>query len=236
MSLGRPFLATIHAEIDVFNKEISIGIRNDRVTCIMNKKIHNFTKPIGKVYMVNSIHNDESSSSNTPSDKSPQFEKYNNVHHENNNDNYMQERISKKGRMLKPDPNIPSMHFCKPIKQNCNGILKVRGFPSNDLIWDSRRYLTIRKKKQIKVQRNDPKRSGHRREGPKKDIGSHKKEMEFEVTSTRIHVVKMFLSGRNCSSYVITGDTSLLRIRLSRDDLLPLSFGVQSIAQGSLSF
>ncbi|GJW68716.1 copia protein [Tanacetum coccineum] len=34
--------------------------------------------------------------------------------------------------------------------------------------------------------------------------GSHSKEMEFEVTSTRIHVVKMFLLGRNYFSYAIT--------------------------------
>ncbi|GKB52671.1 hypothetical protein Tco_0903424 [Tanacetum coccineum] len=31
MILGRPFLATIHAQIDVFNREISLGIREDRV-------------------------------------------------------------------------------------------------------------------------------------------------------------------------------------------------------------
>ncbi|GJW08004.1 hypothetical protein Tco_1570427, partial [Tanacetum coccineum] len=34
--------------------------------------------------------------------------------------------------------------------------------------------------------------------------GSHSKEMEFEVTSTRIHVVKMFLLGRNYFSYAVT--------------------------------
>ncbi|GJX89420.1 hypothetical protein Tco_0665133 [Tanacetum coccineum] len=32
MILGRPFLATIHAKIDVFNKEISLGIEHDRKT------------------------------------------------------------------------------------------------------------------------------------------------------------------------------------------------------------
>ncbi|GKB37608.1 hypothetical protein Tco_0882550 [Tanacetum coccineum] len=67
-----------------------------------------------------------------------------------------------------------------------------------------RRHLTIRRRKRIKVQRNDPKRSGHRREGPKKDVerlesnlktqlinkSSHSKEIELEVTSTRIHVVR----------------------------------------------
>ncbi|GJZ63842.1 reverse transcriptase domain-containing protein [Tanacetum coccineum] len=30
ITLGRPFLATIHAEIDVFDKDISLGIDNDR--------------------------------------------------------------------------------------------------------------------------------------------------------------------------------------------------------------
>nr|GEW14808.1 hypothetical protein [Tanacetum cinerariifolium] len=48
MILGRPFLATIHAEIDVFNKEISLGIRDDRVTFNMDKKIYNCTTPVGK--------------------------------------------------------------------------------------------------------------------------------------------------------------------------------------------
>ncbi|GJU08133.1 putative reverse transcriptase domain-containing protein [Tanacetum coccineum] len=52
MILGIPFLATIHAEIDVFNKEISLGIGDDRVTFDMDKKIHNFTTLIGNVYMV----------------------------------------------------------------------------------------------------------------------------------------------------------------------------------------
>ncbi|GJQ92711.1 putative ribonuclease H-like domain-containing protein [Tanacetum coccineum] len=71
MILGIPFLATIHAEIDVFNKEISLGIGDDRVTFDMDKTIHNFTTLVGKVYVVNSIHNDEpSTSSNAPSNKS----------------------------------------------------------------------------------------------------------------------------------------------------------------------
>ncbi|GJU33824.1 putative reverse transcriptase domain-containing protein [Tanacetum coccineum] len=41
MILGRPFLATIHAEIDVFNKETSLGIRDDRIIFDMNKKTMN---------------------------------------------------------------------------------------------------------------------------------------------------------------------------------------------------
>ncbi|GJS89302.1 putative ribonuclease H-like domain-containing protein [Tanacetum coccineum] len=84
MILGRPLVATIDAVINVFNKEISLGIGDDRVTFDMDKKIHNFMTLVGKVYMVNSIHNVESfTSSNAPSDKSPQLKKSNNLHHEN---------------------------------------------------------------------------------------------------------------------------------------------------------
>ncbi|GJS80964.1 putative reverse transcriptase domain-containing protein [Tanacetum coccineum] len=71
MILGRPFLPTIHAKIDVFNKEISLGIRHDGVTFDMDKKVHNFTTTIGKVYTMNSIHSEEhSTNSNEPSDMS----------------------------------------------------------------------------------------------------------------------------------------------------------------------
>nr|GEV35004.1 hypothetical protein [Tanacetum cinerariifolium] len=48
MIFRRPFLATIHAKIDVFNKEISLGIGDDRATFDMYKKIHNFMTPVGK--------------------------------------------------------------------------------------------------------------------------------------------------------------------------------------------
>ncbi|GJX88708.1 putative reverse transcriptase domain-containing protein [Tanacetum coccineum] len=87
MILGRPFLATIHAEIDVFNKEISLGIGGDRVTFYMDKKIHNFTTPIGESYMINAT-------SNTPSDASSRVEETNDVH---NGYNQEQERSLKYG-------------------------------------------------------------------------------------------------------------------------------------------
>ncbi|GJS22125.1 RNA-directed DNA polymerase, eukaryota, reverse transcriptase zinc-binding domain protein [Tanacetum coccineum] len=101
---GRPFLATIHAEIDVFNKEISLGIGGDRITFDMDKKIHNFTTPVGKFYMINSNHNEESLSiSSTPSDKSLRFEKSDNL--QNNYEvNQLADEcelgIGKKGHML----------------------------------------------------------------------------------------------------------------------------------------
>ncbi|GJY96903.1 phospholipase-like protein [Tanacetum coccineum] len=124
MILGRPFLATIHAEIDVFNKEISLGIGCDRITFDMDKKIHNFTTPVGKIYMINSNHNEESLSlSSTPSDKSSRFEKSDNL--QNNYDNHIQERRRKKTKILKSNMNLPNIHFCKPVKQIFNRILKV---------------------------------------------------------------------------------------------------------------
>ncbi|GJU40794.1 reverse transcriptase domain-containing protein, partial [Tanacetum coccineum] len=83
MILGRPFLATIHAEIDVFNKEISLGNGGDRVTFAMNKKIHNFTTPIGEIYMINSTSNKEYTF-HTSSDASSRVEQTNDLHNENN--------------------------------------------------------------------------------------------------------------------------------------------------------
>ncbi|GJW43770.1 phospholipase-like protein [Tanacetum coccineum] len=114
MILGRPFLATIHAEIDVFNKEISLGIGGDRVTFDMDKKIHNFTTPIGEIYMINTT-------SNTPSDASSRVEETNDMHNDYNQE---QRRSRKRPRKLKFNINLPSTHFCKPVKQILEGELK----------------------------------------------------------------------------------------------------------------
>ncbi|GJY24710.1 putative reverse transcriptase domain-containing protein [Tanacetum coccineum] len=91
MILGRPFLATIHAKIDVFNKEISLGIRGDRVTFDMNKKIHNFITPIGEIYMINSTSNSKNTF-HTSSDASSRVEKTDDLHNENNYCNQEQGR------------------------------------------------------------------------------------------------------------------------------------------------
>ncbi|GKE89240.1 reverse transcriptase domain-containing protein [Tanacetum coccineum] len=114
MILGRPFLATIHAKIDVFNKEISLGIGGDRVTFDMDKKIQNFTTPIGEIYMINAT-------SNTPSDASSRVEKTNDMHNDYNQE---QGQSHKRPRKLKFNINLPSTHFCKPVKQILEGELK----------------------------------------------------------------------------------------------------------------
>ncbi|GJR17469.1 7-deoxyloganetin glucosyltransferase-like protein [Tanacetum coccineum] len=41
MILGRPFLATIHARIDVFNRETSLGVREDMIECNLDNERRN---------------------------------------------------------------------------------------------------------------------------------------------------------------------------------------------------
>ncbi|GJW21338.1 hypothetical protein Tco_0031960 [Tanacetum coccineum] len=50
--LGRPFLATIHVEIDVFAGKISLGINEDRISFDTMKKDHNYTNPSEFFFMV----------------------------------------------------------------------------------------------------------------------------------------------------------------------------------------
>ncbi|GKA07576.1 reverse transcriptase domain-containing protein [Tanacetum coccineum] len=102
MILGSPFLATIHAKIYVFNKQISLGIGGDRVTYNMNKKIHNFMTSIGEIYMINS--------NNTQSDASSRIEKTDDP--DNENDYCVEEQ-----RWPRCDPNM----------KECNGGHEVYG-------------------------------------------------------------------------------------------------------------
>ncbi|GJS88219.1 copia protein [Tanacetum coccineum] len=57
--LGRSFLATIHAQIDVFKGKISLGIGEDRVLFDMNGNVCQSSVPVEKVYVTNSILNEE---------------------------------------------------------------------------------------------------------------------------------------------------------------------------------
>nr|GEX18561.1 hypothetical protein [Tanacetum cinerariifolium] len=123
MILGRPFLGTIHAEIDVFNKEISLGIGGDRVTFDMSKKILNFTTLIGEIYMINSTYNSEYTF-HTSSYVSSRIEKTDDLHNKNNYCNKEQGRSYKKLRKLKFNITLPNTYFCKPVKQIRKGELK----------------------------------------------------------------------------------------------------------------
>ncbi|GJV66119.1 phospholipase-like protein [Tanacetum coccineum] len=59
MILGRPFLATIHAQIDIFKTEITLGFGEDIVSFDMDGNVCHSNIPVKKVYMTNSIQNKE---------------------------------------------------------------------------------------------------------------------------------------------------------------------------------
>ncbi|GJX51036.1 copia protein [Tanacetum coccineum] len=59
MLLGKPFLATIHAQIDVFRREILLGISEEKVKFNMNGGICHSRVPFEKNYMASSIQENE---------------------------------------------------------------------------------------------------------------------------------------------------------------------------------
>ncbi|GJV64519.1 reverse transcriptase domain-containing protein [Tanacetum coccineum] len=58
--LGRPFLETIHAQIDVFQEETSLGIGEDRIKFDVNGNPRQSNITIEKVYMANTSQEEES--------------------------------------------------------------------------------------------------------------------------------------------------------------------------------
>ncbi|GKD43575.1 MAK10-like protein [Tanacetum coccineum] len=117
MILGRPFLATIHAQINVIRGEISIGIGEDKIMFDINRNIHHHTIHVEKVYMANYIQEEESLyplelSKDLFSCDSPlclKFEKYNHLYETNQNNEYtiisddVQGQFRGKEKMVKPD-------------------------------------------------------------------------------------------------------------------------------------
>ncbi|GKA06314.1 zinc finger, CCHC-type containing protein [Tanacetum coccineum] len=59
MILGRPFLEIVHAQIDVFKREISLGFGEDRLLFDMDGNVCHSNILVEKVYMKNSIQNEE---------------------------------------------------------------------------------------------------------------------------------------------------------------------------------
>ncbi|GKB27684.1 reverse transcriptase domain-containing protein, partial [Tanacetum coccineum] len=131
MILGRPFLATIHAKINIFNKEISLGVGEDRITFDMDKKIRNFTTYVEKIHMINSKHDGEPCKVSIPPYKAHvrlEIKGHNNLHDQNNsipNNEDMQGQCGKKARINKTDPTIPKVHICRPVKQDCDETFKI---------------------------------------------------------------------------------------------------------------
>nr|GFA83653.1 hypothetical protein [Tanacetum cinerariifolium] len=131
MILGRLFLVTIHAEINVFNKEIFLGIGKDRVTFDIDKKIHNFIAHVKKIHMINSEHDGEPCNINIPPHKAQvrlEIKGHNSLHDQNNNtpnNKDMQGRCGKKAIINKTNPTLPKVHICRPVKQDCDETFKI---------------------------------------------------------------------------------------------------------------
>nr|GEV71723.1 hypothetical protein [Tanacetum cinerariifolium] len=129
--LGRPFLETIHAEINVFNKEISLGVGEDRITFDMDKKIHNFTTHVKKIHIINSKHNGKPSNVITPPYKAHvhlEIKGHSSLHDQKNStsDNEdMQGQCGKKARIDNTDPTILKVQICRPVKQDFNETFKI---------------------------------------------------------------------------------------------------------------
>ncbi|GJY22873.1 copia protein [Tanacetum coccineum] len=59
MLLDRPFLATLHAQIDVFRREVSLGIGEEKVKFDMNGGICHSKVLFEKIYMASSVQESE---------------------------------------------------------------------------------------------------------------------------------------------------------------------------------
>ncbi|GKB51677.1 reverse transcriptase domain-containing protein [Tanacetum coccineum] len=118
--LGRPFLATIHAEIDVFARKISLGINEDRISFDTMRKDHDYTNPSEIFFMVRP---------QSPSQSNNQIDYEESGNWDSRSPNF-DDREPKK-RKINLDENVPRAHFCNPIKQNIKEQTKI--WPSCDL-------------------------------------------------------------------------------------------------------
>ncbi|GJZ07504.1 hypothetical protein Tco_0541297 [Tanacetum coccineum] len=110
--LGMPFLATIHAEIDVFDKEISLRTDNNRVSYDMEKKDHNFIIPTEKIFVIKSDLDNRPQPLACSDNQSRKLR-------DSSPDDSLQDQSCKKIK-IELDQHIPKAHFCKPIKQTIN--------------------------------------------------------------------------------------------------------------------
>ncbi|GKB02461.1 reverse transcriptase domain-containing protein [Tanacetum coccineum] len=107
--LGRPFLVTIHAEINIFDKEISLGTNNDGVGYDMEKRDRNFTIPTENNFMI------KSNLDNRPLTPASSNNQTRNLH-----DRSLDDSLHDKNRRkikIELDQHISRAHFCKPVKQ-----------------------------------------------------------------------------------------------------------------------
>ncbi|GKC54847.1 reverse transcriptase domain-containing protein [Tanacetum coccineum] len=99
--LGRPFLPTIHAEIDVFAGKITLGINEDRISFDTMRKDHNYTNPSENIFMIRP-------QSPAQSNNQIGYEKSSNWDNRSPN---LDDREPKKQK-INLDENVPRAHYC----------------------------------------------------------------------------------------------------------------------------
>ncbi|GJU94686.1 ribonuclease H-like domain-containing protein, partial [Tanacetum coccineum] len=119
--LGRPFLETIHAQIDVFQEEILLGIGEDRIKFDINGNPRQSNITIEKIYMANSSQEEESFNpleigQDLFSYESPaclQFEQ--DIRNYDNNDPH-NEIVGQTNPLLDKGGLTKRLHVCKPVQ------------------------------------------------------------------------------------------------------------------------
>ncbi|GJY20465.1 hypothetical protein Tco_0393031 [Tanacetum coccineum] len=141
MILGRPFLATIHAMIDVFDKEISLTVGEDIIVFDMNGNVHHPVSFVKKVCVVNEVQEEKSFNPLEISDDLFSYdsllclevERINHICETNQNNkdtlvyDNVQEQYREKGMiMTKYEATALSWHYCKQVQVLRNREFKFR--------------------------------------------------------------------------------------------------------------
>ncbi|GKC73142.1 phospholipase-like protein [Tanacetum coccineum] len=115
--LGRPFLATTHAQINVFLGEMSLGIGNERVKFDMNREICHSEVPFEKIYMASSIlKNKHPKTHGIEKDDSPALEQGIFHYKEESIDTVDSNSDSQENEVGSHiSENISRWHVCKPV-------------------------------------------------------------------------------------------------------------------------
>ncbi|GJX20183.1 reverse transcriptase domain-containing protein [Tanacetum coccineum] len=103
--IGRPFLATNHAKIDVFAGKISLGIDEDIISFDTIRKDHKYTNPSERIFMVRP---------KSPAQSNNQIDYEESGNWDNRPPN-LDNREPKKWK-INLDKNVLRPHFCNPIK------------------------------------------------------------------------------------------------------------------------
>ncbi|GJV41381.1 retrovirus-related pol polyprotein from transposon TNT 1-94 [Tanacetum coccineum] len=139
-----PFLATIYARINVFDREISLGVGEDMIVFDINRNVHHSIFLVEKVCMINKVQEEESFNpleigEDLFSYESPlclEFEKYTQLYDSNEGDKDtfvcdMQDTIAgQKGmpKLCEPGEGALRLNSCKPIR--ISGIKTCKVWPT----------------------------------------------------------------------------------------------------------